>query len=162
MMERLRTVAVLLVVLGAGVFIGSAVSQWRPLPEAERTDLIGRNPVLRPEGRVRVEVLNAGGNANMARRATDLLRDAGFDVVYFGNAEAFGADSTLVVDRVGDLDAARAVADALGTRHVRAEPDSNLYLDVTVLLGKEWSPRRGAASSTERDDPWWDVRRFFK
>ena len=37
-------------------------------------------------GRVRVEVLNAGGVPGMASRATDHLRESGFDVVYYGNA----------------------------------------------------------------------------
>ena len=69
MMERLRGLAVLVVVLAAGVFMGSAIAQWRPLPESGRPDVMGRNPVARPEGRGRVEVLNAGGNAPMAARA---------------------------------------------------------------------------------------------
>ncbi len=162
MMERLRGVAVLLVVLATGVFIGSAVSQWKPLPEAQRPDVVGQNPVMRPLGRVRVEVLNAGGTESMARLATDLLRDSGFDVVYFGNADRFGDDSTVVVDRTGDLDAARAVADVLGARSVRAEPDSNLYLDVTVLLGREWTPQQTEASDGEGSRPWWDLRRLFR
>lgn len=161
-MERLRGVAVLLVVLAAGVFIGSAVSQWKPLPEAQRRDVVGRNPVMPPLGRVRVEVLNAGGTESMARLATDLLRDSGFDVVFFGNADHFGDDSTVVFDRTGDLNAARAVADVLGARSVRAEPDSNLYLDVTVLLGREWTPQRPEASDGEDSGPWWDLRRFFR
>ena len=161
-MERLRGVAVLLVVLAAGVFIGSAVSQWKPLPEAQRRDVVGRNPVMRPLGRVRVEVLNASGTESMARLATDLLRDSGFDVVFFGNADHFGDDSTVVFDRTGDLNAARAVADVLGARSVRAEPDSNLYLDVTVLLGREWTPQRPEASDGEDPGPWWDLRRFFR
>lgn len=161
-MERLRGVAVLLVVLAAGAFIGSAVSQWKPLPEAQRRDVVGRNPVTRPLGRVRVEVLNAGGTESMARLATDLLRDSGFDVVFFGNADHFGDDSTVVFDRTGDLNAARAVADVLGARSVRAEPDSNLYLDVTVLLGREWTPQRPEASDGEDPGPWWDLRRFFR
>ena len=161
MMERLRGLAVLVVVLATGVFIGSAVSQWRPLPEADRSDVIGQNPVVRPLGRVRVEVLNAGGTPTMARRATDLLRDSGYDVVYFGNADRFGDDSTVVVDRVGDLEAARAVADLLGAHSVRAEPDSNLYLDVTVLLGKEWTPRKPTTTG-EESKAWWDLRRFFR
>ena len=162
MMERLRGLAVLLVVLATGVFIGSAVSQWKPLPEAQRPDVVGRNPVMRPLGRVRVEVLNAGGTESMARLATDLLRDSGFDVVFFGNADHFGDDSTLVFDRSGDLNAARAVADVLGARSVRSEPDSNLYLDVTVLLGREWTPRMPEASDGEESGPWWDLRRFFR
>ena len=162
MMERLRGPAVLLVVLATGVFIGSAVSQWKPLPEARRSDVVGQNPVVRPLGRVRVEVLNAGGTESMALRATELLRDSGFDVVYFGNADRFGDDSTVVVDRTGDLDAARAVADVLGARSVRAEPDSNLYLDVTVLLGREWTPRRRDAPEGEEPGAWWDLRRLFR
>lgn len=161
MMERLRGLAVLLVVLAAGVFIGSAVSQWKPLPEAQRLDVVGRNPVMRPLGRVRVEVLNAGGTESMARRATDLLRDSGFDVVYFGNADRFGEDSTVVFDRTGGLEAARAVADVLGARSVRAEPDSNLYLDVTVMLGREWTPQMPEASGGEESGAWWDLRRWF-
>ncbi len=161
-MERLRGVAVLLVVLAAGAFIGSAVSQWKPLPEAQRRDVVGRNPVMRPLGRVRVEVLNAGGTESMARLATDLLRDSGFDVVFFGNADHFGDDSTVVFDRTGDLNAARAVADVLGARSVLSEPDSNLYLDVTVLLGREWTPQRPEASDGEDPGPWWDLRRFFR
>jgi LytR cell envelope-related transcriptional attenuator len=162
MMERLRGLTVLVVVLAAGVFIGSSVSQWKPLPEAQRPDVVGQNPVVPPLGRVRVEVLNAGGTESMARRATDLLRDSGFDVVYFGNADRFGDDSTVVFDRTGDLEAARAVADVLGARSVRAEPDSNLYLDVTVLLGREWTPQKPEISGGEGSGAWWDLRRWFR
>ena len=117
---------------------------------------------MRPLGRVRVEVLNAGGTESMARLATDLLRDSGFDVVYFGNADRFGDDSTVVFDRTGDLEAARAVADVLGARSVRAEPDSNLYLDVTVMLGREWTPRTPEAFDGEESGAWWDLRRWFR
>ena len=111
---------------------------------------------------MRVEVLNAGGTQSMALRATDLLRDSGFDVVYYGNAERFGDDSTLVLNRTGDMDAARAVAEVLGARSIRAEPDSNLYLDVTVLLGREWTPRKPEAPEDDESEAWWDVRRFFR
>src|SRR5690606_29512776 len=40
--------------------------------------------------RTRVEVLNAAGRPGIARMATRRLRESGFDVVYFGNAEEFG------------------------------------------------------------------------
>ena len=90
--------------------------------------------------RVRVEVLNGGGRDGVARSATDVLRDAGFDVVFFGNARSFDQDSSVVVDRVGELEWARAVADALGIPIVRSDPDPNLYLDVSVVLGRDWVP----------------------
>jgi len=162
MTERLRGLAVVVVVLAAGIFVGSAVSQWKPLPEAQRPEVVGRNPTVRPLGRVRVEVLNAGGTRSMALRATDLLRDSGFDVVYYGNAESFGDDSTVVLTRTGDMDAARAVAEVLGARSIRAEPDSNLYLDVTVMLGREWTPRKPETPDEEESEAWWDVRRLFR
>ncbi len=88
--ERLRALVLLGVVLAAGIFIGSAVSQWNPLPQQEIVEPPPRNFTAAGLGRVRVEVLNAGGREDMARLATDHLRDRGFDVVYFGNAEEFG------------------------------------------------------------------------
>ena len=41
--ERLRALALLGVVLAAGIFIGSAVSQWNPLPQQEIVELPPRN-----------------------------------------------------------------------------------------------------------------------
>ncbi|HEX6937834.1 MAG TPA: LytR C-terminal domain-containing protein [Longimicrobiales bacterium] len=97
-------------------------------------------PVATDDARVRVEVLNAAGRSGLAREATRRLRDRGFDVVYFGNAEAFGRDSSIVLDRVGKPDVAEGVAAALGIRRVASEPDSSLLLEVTVLLGLDWPP----------------------
>jgi hypothetical protein len=94
--------------------------------------------VLVPDNvRIKVEVLNASGLRGMARRATFALRDAGFDVVNFENADA-NRDSTLVLSRSGHDDWARLVARALGGARVESRPDSSRYLDVTVLLGADW------------------------
>lgn len=97
-----------------------------------------------------------------AREATDALRGSGFDVVFFGNAGTFDRDSSVVLDRVGTLEPARDVADALGIRHVRSEPDSNLYLDVTVVLGTEWMPTPPVVDEEAGTQarPWWDPRRW--
>lgn len=143
--------------IAVGAFLGSALSQRWQATEAEAG---GALPVPAPAERVRVEVLNGGGREGMARAATDVLRDGGFDVVFFGNAPSFGQDSSVVLDRVGRLDMARSVADALGIRQVRSQPDTNLYLDVTVVLGEEWS--RAPAASSEAGSPpaWWSPRRW--
>ena len=159
--DRIRALMLLGVVLAAGAFIGSAVSQWTPLPEQERPAEEPPSPTIPPMERIRVEVLNAGGEPGMARVATEQLRDLGFDVVYFGNAETFGRDSTVVLDRSGRLPAARAVAEALGSRSVLSEPDTNLYLDVTVLLGKEWTPAIPETETAPKEVPWWDLRRYL-
>jgi hypothetical protein len=159
--ERLRSLIPILIVLAAGIFIGSAVSQWNPLPRQEAVAAPASNSTAEGLGRVRVEVLNAGGTDDMARLATDHLRDRGFDVVYFGNAEAFGQDSTMVLDRASRPQAAAAVARALGTDWVENQPDANLYLDVTVLLGSEWRPDVNPDEGDGEARPWWDVRRFL-
>lgn len=143
-----RTVrTALLVVVGAGavVLVVSAIGQFVPEDTAPADQ-----PLLSPSAeRVTVDVLNAGGVTGMARVATDHLRGAGFDVVSMGNADTFDQDSTVVIDRIGNLPKAAAVADALGVRSVTSEPDPNLFVDVTVRLGAEWSaPERGVETSS--------------
>lgn len=113
-----------------------------------------------PKERVRVQVLNAGGVTGLAREATGHLRDAGFDVVEYGDASSWDRDSTWVVDRVGRPDVAHAVAVALGIDKVRSELDPDLFVDVTVLLGREWTPDGPAGEPEESsgDLPWWNPR----
>lgn len=93
--------------------------------------------------RTRVEVLNAGGVDGLARRVTDSLRVLGFDVVYYGNANTFDRQVSVVLDRTGASERALAVAQALGIPNVRSEPDASLYLDVSVLLGRDWASAGG-------------------
>lgn len=87
--------------------------------------------------RVRVQILNATETRGLARRATQHLRDRGFDVLEMGTANE-QLDSTLVLDRSGHPEWARRVADALGGARVESRLDSSRYLDVTVLLGRSW------------------------
>lgn len=159
-MGRIRALAVVLVVLVVGALIGSALAQRVEPPTASSPDEAGVEPVDR--SRVRVEVLNAGGVAGAARTATVQLREAGFDVVFFGNAREFGRDTSVVLDRVGALAPARDVADALGIRNLRSQPDSNLFLDVSVWLGTDWSPSPAPAEEEAGPaPPWWDPRGWW-
>jgi hypothetical protein len=93
-----------------------------------------------PQGvRIRVRVLNATTTRGLAQRATDLLRDKGFDVVEIGtNREKL--DSTLVLDRSNHPDWANRVAAAMGGVPMLSRPDTSRYLDVTVLIGATWRP----------------------
>lgn len=156
---RIRGVLIVAVVLITGAFMGSALAQWWAAPDSIPA-IPGGFPRLGQTERIRVEVLNGGGRSGMARSATEALRAQGFDVVYYGNADEFGRDSSVVLSRAGDVEFARAVADALGIREVRLEPDSNLYLDVSVVLGEVWEPVAIEASTTE--PPWWDPRSWMR
>ena len=145
--DRVEVGLLFLALLGVAAFIGSFVAglDWSAPTAAEPTT--PRQPaanVARPDGaapsaaRVRVEVLNGAGTGGIAREATDRLRDAGFDVVFFGNAPRFDHATSTVLARSGDAEAARRVGALLGIGDVRAEPDPELYLDVTVVLGADW------------------------
>ena len=165
--SRVGSLIAFVVVLAAGVLLGSGLVEWlgtgeRSATEVEATPVVpGAPPEL---GRVTVEVLNAGGREGMARQATDRLRALGFDVVSFGNAREFGETESVVLDRVGRPEAAREAARVLGIAAVRSEPDPNLLVDVTVRIGSGWAPE-GATSDREGtadgEGRWWDLRRLL-
>jgi len=134
------------------------------LMETDEIDSLG-DPSRRWSGqRVRVEVYNAGGVTGMARAATEELRDVGFDVVTFDNADRFDPERpSEVIDRVGRLEIARAVAEALRIGNVHSDPDPNLYVEVTVVVGRDWVGPEGLRldESDEDDSAWWDPRDWF-
>ncbi len=155
--SRLQTVGLFLTLLAVAALIGSLAwgllgggggpSPSLPRSEAPAEDAPPEAAAPAPAARVRVEVLNASGRPGLARERTRILRDRGFDVVSFGNAEGFSPDTSLVLDRAGRIETARRVADAVGIRRVHARPDANLYLDATVVLGRDWSSAPSAPTS---------------
>ena len=167
--RRVRAVALVAVLLAVGALAGSAFSQWRGPGAAPAGRARAPEPAApaAPAERVRVEVLNGGGRADMARRATEHLRERGFDVVFYGNADTFDRDTTVVLDRVGRPELARAVASALGRApvEVRGEADTTRFVDVTVVLGASWVPSAGGAPAPAVEPAgrpaWWDLRRFL-
>jgi hypothetical protein len=86
----------------------------------------------------RIEVLNGTRAAGIARDATQQLRDAGFDVVYFGNAASSGRDSSVVYSRIENDEVAKAAAAVLGIGRVETQLDTSLYVDASVVLGADW------------------------
>jgi len=88
---------------------------------------------------ITVEVLNASGRSGDARIGTRLLRRAGIDVVYFGNAPENGLDSTRIIVRRGTTKVGERVRSALGQGRIEVELDSSKLLDVSVLLGADFA-----------------------
>jgi hypothetical protein len=110
-------------------------------------------PPVAPVGRV--EVLNASGRSGLARAATDRLRAGGFDVVHFGNAAGHDGDSSVVVVRSASDDAARSAARQLGIAQIRTQVDTSLFVDATVILGRDWP---AAAEATAPAADGWRAR----
>ncbi len=84
-----------------------------------------------------VEVLNGTTVNGLARRVTRALRREGIDVVYFGSAPDDDVDTTMVIARRGDIAAAGVVQEVLGVGSIRLDPQPQLLLDVTVVLGRD-------------------------
>ncbi|MBX9927710.1 MAG: LytR C-terminal domain-containing protein [Gemmatimonadaceae bacterium] len=142
-----RIVLAAVVVVGVGV--GAVVRRGaRPRVDASaptpgRVEVPER--VIPDTVRVKVEVLNASDVRGLARRATEALRDAGFDVVAIGTvAKADYRDSVLVLDRSGHADWAALAVRTMRQGRAEARPDSSRYVDLTVLIGRRWTPPRQA------------------
>jgi hypothetical protein len=112
-----------------------------PLVPDDRAETASEISYADQRRRIRVEVLNGAGDAGAAARVTEALREAGFDVKTYGNADRYDHEHTFVLDRSGRPGAAGAVAVALGGAEVEQRLDPELYLDATVILGSDWQSR---------------------
>ena len=128
-------VLVFLVLAGAAY----AVRARRGLTSARTAHTSADGAPHAPEGvRIRVQVINTTRARGLARRATRVLRDHGFDVVEMSTGGPV-RDTTLVLDRSGHPAWAATVAGVLGpAARSESQPDSSRYLDITGLLGSLW------------------------
>jgi len=148
--RHLTNAAVAVCGLALFFLVGSAVEQWVPgTRRALETEVFSP-----PTERVKVDVRNGGGVAGTARAATERLRGIGYDVVDFGNDVSFDLASSVVIDRVGNLETAAAVAQVLGIGRVHSEPDPNLFVDVTVRLGADWAGPTSDGDAPETPLGW--------
>ena len=126
------------IVFGAVALVAVGASGY-----AARTWYSGRQTAARgdttraPQGqRIVVEVMNASGTGGLARRATFLLRDRGFDVVWWGNDPTGRRAETLVIDYTNKPEAAERLSKVLGGARIESGRDSlERGLDLTVKLG---------------------------
>lgn len=139
-MRRWHLLVGVLVLIIAGA-AGVMFQQRRNRPSIAGAAGLLRAPEVRaPEGvRIRVQVLNATKTRGLARRATMLLRDRGFDVVENGNLPQ-QQDTTLVLDLSGHPEWANRIAQIFTPAKVTARADSSRYLDIAVVIGSTWRP----------------------
>ena len=89
---------------------------------------------------IQVEVRNGCGVAGLGSTATHFLRSKGFDVVEVGNHTSFDQAQSVVVDRVGNLEAAKKVAAVMGIPEDRVLQDlrPDYFLDASIILGQDY------------------------
>ena len=94
-------------------------------------------PQLSP---IRVEILNGGGEPQIAARLRKKARALGLDVIHEGNAPSFNYLHTLVVDLDGDIERARQVADILGIPHFiqQKKEDQFSLASVSIVIGRDY------------------------
>jgi hypothetical protein len=100
-----------------------------------------------------VEVLDGAGNMRAAQYMTNILRAQGYDVVEMKRNNGEIEERTFIFDRSGNLDAARKLATVLGVPQdkVFQKIDRTLYLDFTIVVGKDFPRLKVFQSPTERN-----------
>ena len=87
---------------------------------------------------IQINVVNAARRDGAGRHTMEYFRKRGFDVVELSNAP-YEADTSYVIDRVGDRTSALKVARVIGIADsvVISDIDSMLFVRATVVLGKD-------------------------
>jgi hypothetical protein len=87
----------------------------------------------------RIEVLNGCGVDNLAYKVALYLREEGFDVVEIGNVKEAGVERTIIIERVDKrMGNAKLVGRVIHCTNMQAMIDSTLFLEVSLLLGKDY------------------------
>ncbi len=112
----------------------SAAPEPTPQREVPKPETI---PQFSP---IRVEILNGGGEPQIAARLRKKARALGLDVIHEGNAPSFNYLHTLVVDLDGDIEQARQVADVLGISHFiqQKKEDQFSLASVSIVIGRDY------------------------
>ena len=129
----LATVAIALL-LKAAFWPHAAAPEPTPQQEVPKSETA---PQSSP---IRVEILNGGGESQVAARLRKKARALGLDVIHEGNAPSFNHLYTLVVDLDGDIEQARQVADILGIPHfIQQKRGSQFSLaSVSIVIGRDY------------------------
>lgn len=137
MRSRMLILAAIVITVGSAALLGAR--QW--YAASPRGVVLG-DTTSAPQGqRVLVEVLNSSGIGGLARRATFLLRDRGFDVIGWSNDPRGRRSQTVIIDYTNKPEAADRLARVLGGAHIERGKDSlERGIDLTVRLGSAYKP----------------------
>jgi len=95
--------------------------------------------IFKKNSNLRVEVLNGCGVNRLALKVTNLLRERGFNVVTIGDTNNQYFEETVVIERRDkDMKNAKYFAKRIGCKNIGKDIDSALYLEITVIIGKDY------------------------
>lgn len=102
------------------------------------------SPPPTKENTATILVLNGCGVEGAGLKTARLLRELGYDVVDFRNADSFGYRETIVIDRAGDLDSAVEIARILKTANIIQQIQERPFVDVEIIVGRNYERFAGA------------------
>lgn len=92
---------------------------------------------------IQINILNSTAQSGLADKARLYMRQHSFDVVEIGNYSPV-QEVSQVIDRVGDIEAAKQTARAIGISDslVSSKIDSSLFIKATIILGNDYKKLR--------------------
>ena len=96
-------------------------------------------PTNETEEIIQVNVFNACGKNGLASEMQHFLMERGYDVVSIDNYDT-ELESSVIIDRLGDITSANKVAYALGMQktQIRSNIDSAQLVRSTIIIGKDY------------------------
>jgi hypothetical protein len=139
--RRRRPLRIILDVVVVVLFLTVGYFSYTYVARSAVAPVVEKAPPKTAPRTIQLDVLNGCGAKGVASRFTSFLRTAGFDVVEMKNYKVSAVPSTLVVDRIGDLAAARRVASALGVaeKNVIQQINSDYFVNVSVIIGGDYN-----------------------
>lgn len=134
-----RLAEAVIIILAISATIGTLYTLFIHLKTPKTKLSVVQTAEKHPEFKnVRVEVLNASGIPDLARKVTIFLRDLGFDVVYYGNYRGKPVERSVIVDRVSrDMKNATLIQRVTNIPITDYEKDPDKLLEVSLVLGKD-------------------------
>ena len=135
---------------------GKEIIEEDPVATVE-SDPVEEEPIImedKPapfEENIQVEVLNGCGLNGVAKTFQSYLRENGFDVVntdnYYENGKKrWDVKYSMVIDRIGKIEQAMAVARVLDipSSRVHSRENNDSIYDVSVVIGKDFKSIKGS------------------
>jgi len=131
--------------LSLGELIPPSLTNELIFPQISPQLILAKNVyVEHPNQSIEIEVLNGCSVPYLAAKTTDYLRSKKFDVVFSGNAKNQQYQHTLIILRNEKVESFIKIANSFSIdytdiTHIQINPDESLCLDVTVILGEDYS-----------------------
>lgn len=121
--------------------------------EQTLTSLNNAEVVSNEELNLTLEILNGTMRNGLAGRTSQVFKSFGYDVARVANAQSQDREETVIIDRIGNLTAARKVANIIQCDNVISRPQqateepaeapaaTRERIDVTIILGKDFDGR---------------------